>query len=78
MFHPLGVASPTIYKVEVFIGRLPSMIIRSFSSSQLEKAVVIANPVSAHMIDFSFMTVGFVDYPLLVVAGILFEIRVGI
>ena len=35
MLHPLGVASPTINKVEVLMGRLPSMILRSFSPSQL-------------------------------------------
>ena len=43
MLHPLGVASPTIYRVDVLMGKFPSIIMRSFSSSH----DVSANPIRA-------------------------------
>ncbi len=57
MLHPFGVALPTIYRLEVFIGRFPSMILNSFSLSHPVMAEANINAAAAENIFVIFMTI---------------------
>ena len=55
MLHPFGVASPTRYNVGVFMGRLPSMIMWSFSPSHPAAPEVRSNSKNILNMFFIFM-----------------------